>query len=352
MTAKRLPGKSRIYRFFSVWLLLFSCLAGFHVCADDLARAAELEASGDRDTARDLYIRWLTDDENRADPGYGRTLLHLLRSGGTPETLFGLLERFLPYVENPQDKLEAVRFGAYLADLTGRFDLSQRYFYQLMIADPRTDWIREYFSLLEKGSPEPSDPLNFTSDLVDEEHAKNRMILYLISLYVNKASEETVIHWIERAETAFPFLRNYPDWYYAVWLICRNSALMDIQNRYKGDLIRNFPDSPEAGILEREVEILLPPVFLVQRDPRLMQENADTVEKYEYIQMGSFGSLEHAEKFCEEIKRDTGLSPEVFQIEGLYKVILATSTPGKDQDALKKSGYDSFTVALPPGHSR
>ena len=340
--------KLRINKRFFLSSIVFLCFLSPYLRADDLDRAAALEAAGDKEAAGDLYEKWLEQRENRSDPGYGRTLLHLLRSGGSPGALLNLLEKYLPHVNNPYDRMEAVRFGAYLADLSGRMELAKEYFSLLREEDPQYDWINSYIALQENQKISLADPLVSTGSLVDEEHAKNRMILYLIFL---SRMDKPFKNWIIKGERVFPFLTSYPDWTYQVWSVCTDKALHKTAGEYKNRLLRDFPESPEAGMVKSKVVPYGNPVLLLPVDLDEAGQTAAETPTEEYLQIGSFGDQDNAESFKIELERSTGLSVVVVPIDGMFKVLCPTFSAAEEIRILKQKGYDSFKVP-PPAHSR
>ena len=349
MRKKTVLRNLRINRvcFYSVFFLLifFSpCLRG-----NDLDRAAELEASGDLESAADLYENWLNRSSNRTDPDYGRTLLHLLRSGGAPDLQLTLLEKFLPYVNNAYDKNEVLKFGAYLAELTGNLDLAEKYFSLLNREYPRYEWVISYLNLQEGKISRIEDPLMSSLMLESEDHISNRLILYLLSLSPETEQDNATGIWIQRAENAFPFLRNKPSWLYHVWSVSRMFQLDEMTREYEKLLLQEFEDSPETGIVESRISLYSNPyslaVYATVTDPN--GEDMKMSVETEFLQLGSFSDLSNAEGMKEELERNTSFSIRIVQQTGQYKVLLATESAESDQKLLKQKGYDSFKVGIP-----
>ncbi len=328
---------------------LFSFLSPV-LFGSDLDRAADLEASGDLESAADLYESWLNRRANRTDPDYGRTLLHLLRSGGSPGGQLALLEKYLPYVNNAYDREEVLKFGAYLAELSGNLELAEKYFILLQEKDPRYDWIPSYLNLQEDKIRSVDDPLMSSLLLDDEDHIASRLILYLLTLSLKPETGREAENWIRLAEQTYPFLVEHPSWLYQVWSVSGIFELDELTDKYRERLIRNFGESPESGIVEFRISpygnpLLLSAYSSIGESPG--EETPAAAATGEFLQLGSFSDLGNAESLKENVEGNTSFSLRIVFQDGLYKVLLPTASAESDRQNLKQRGFDSFRVNLP-----
>ena len=327
--------------------LLLSAVPVF-LTANDLSDAQNLENRGNTEEARSIYIRWLETGENRATPSFGRTLLHLLRMGGDRKELLELVDRHFPFVNNSEDRREILKYGAFLADLSGQFQRAGRYYSILENAgENQFDWVGDYYNISGNEVFDPADPLLFPASLETEEHAKNRAIVYLLSLSGNSSTNREFQDWLIRAEIKFPFLQNYPEWLYMVRLCCIDLNLPDKAETCEDRLLREYPDSPEAAVIRGEIHSLPAPLFfLTAEQPPAEEVILSTVQK-DFIQAGAFSSRKNAESLDFSIREKTGLTPYVLQTGSVFKVLLESSFPERDLDLLKRNGFDGFRIPQP-----
>ena len=330
-------------------LILSLLLIPFILPADDLNRASLLEKEGRSDEARALYLLWLKAEENRESPSYGRTLLHLLRMGGDSQELLEQLDNFLPGVGNPQDRNEILKFAGYLADLTGDSSRSAAYFSSLS-GDGRLDWIRDYNSMAEGSAIPPDDPLLISFQTADQNYIKNKALIYLLFLNSADKDKRTLINWQEQAEVRFPFLREYPEWYYISWY-CYSGIEEESKVRdYRAALLNRFPSSPEAALIRGRIRLMVNPSFFIFSEPRDTAA-ADPLpdDTISYLQAGAFGTFANAAALQKAISEKTGLSAEIRSEDSVFKVVVKTLRAEQDMALLKELGFDVFRI-LPADH--
>ncbi len=326
-----------------------------------MTEAALLEKNGDISGARSLYHQWLNEEANRNRSDYGRTLLHVLRLGGDRQGLFNILDSCLSGVRNIQDRIEILKFGAYLSNLSGMEERSTYYFSLLESLDESAaSWIGNYYSLINNSYTNLEDPLAGNSSYQRESDFKEAAVLYLIYLNITTAEDQDITDWQERMDARYPFLQNYPEWLFLNWYFSRERN-MEVQEDYFSSLLaERFPTAPETGLLKGDIQLFPSPVYLltdVHSDLSLPNEEpAESCQlpggigssgKLYYLQAGAFGQKANAEELKQEINKQSPLNAEVIQSGDIYKVLIRTYDPDKDSGVLRAGGFDVFRT-LPP----
>ena len=345
--------------------VLIGSLLTFFLCTvslygDNLTDAALLEKNGDISGARSLYLQWLSEEANRSRSDYGRTLLHVLRLGGERQSLFEVLDSFLPGVKNTQDKMEILKFGAYLSDLSGMEKKAAHYFSLLSSFNESVpSWKMDYYSLLNNSNTDLEDPLAGNSSYHREADFADTAILYLIHLNESAANMD-ILDWQVRMDIRYPFLRDYPEWLFLNWYFSRGRKMKAQEENFSSLLIERFPAAPETGVVKGNIQLFPSPSYLLTEanpvlsllntEPTEMDQPSGTVsssEKLYYLQAGAFGQEANAEELREEISRKAALNAEVIQSGNVYKVIVRTYEPDRDSEILRAGGFDFFRT-LPP----
>lgn len=334
-------------------LLLFyigcSCTLSF-LGADDLSTAVEYEKSGQISEARTLYLSWLKKELDNQHPSYGRTLLHVLRLGGDSDEILNVLDSYLPGVTNSHDRIEILKFAAYVADLSGKGEKAKEYFSKLQsIEKGEYDWILSYYDVLKGSEIPPEDPLTVFFHTNNEHYVKNKALVYFLYLNIVSADLGQVINWQEQMEGQFPFLKNYPEWLFFNWYFYSLGEKQDRADEYKSILIDNFSNSPETAIAEGRMSLLSNTAFLIgggnpSTEDLVPATPASPVQALFYLQAGAFGSRANAVSLQKDIKRQTGLSASIIKRGESFKVIIETPSPDKDQKQLTRAGFEVFRI--------
>lgn len=333
-------------------LLILYCLFSLSLLeADDLSTASGFEKNGQSSEARSLYISWLKKEANHTNPSYGRTLLHVLRMGGDSDEIFQLLDLCYSGVSNLHDRIEVLKFGAYVADLSGRSEKAEVYFSRLHeMENMQYDWILFYYDVIKGSDEAPEDPLAVAFHTNSELFVKNKALVYFIYLSNNNEDLRSVINWQEQAEGLFPFLKKYPEWLFLNWYFYSRGGDMVRAGDYKTILQNNYPKSPETAIAVGRIRLLSNPAFLIgQGDSETLDTAVPAVDFQVlfYLQAGAFSSRANAVSLQQDIKSKTGFSSSLHKRGEIYKVVIETNDPVRDQKLLGRNGFEVFRIPQP-----
>jgi len=267
--------------------------------------------------------------------------------GGDIDDILNVLDSYLPAVTNSHDRIEILKFAGYVADLSGKSEKAKEYFSSLHdMKNGEYDWILSYYGVLKGSEKIPEDPLTISFHTNNELYVKNKALVYFF--YLNIASDDLnqVINWQEQAEGRFPFLRNYPEWLFFNWYFYSHAEKQDRADEYKSILMHKFSKAPETAIAEGRMSLLSNPAFLIGGGALILEDPvpATPVQVRFYLQAGAFSSQANAVYLQQDIKRKTGLSASINKRGEVFKVIIETGNPGKDQRQLAGAGFEVFRI--------
>ncbi|MBF9015090.1 MULTISPECIES: SPOR domain-containing protein [unclassified Oceanispirochaeta] len=337
---KKQKNPKRVNRNFFKFLtfLLFLQLCTAAGASDLLDRAGSLEREGKSEEARVLYIQWLSKSGSSESDSFGRILIHTLRMPAPLKEDLNLIKKNLYRVNSVQDKKDIIRTALILCELSGNHELTQQYLSALS-------------ALYEDAGVSPGrdvtiSRLTMSSDIKYE---------YMAALEEN-AESPRLLMWIDRAHNQHPFLITEADWLFQLQKVLNKAGYSSQAEIFKKRILKDFPDSIEASLLNKQIFPLAGPeeLFSGAEDSEVIQDNIsaadpstdplpDSSSEYTLYQAGAFQKYENASRLKIELE-EAGLVSHVKKEDSAYKVIVESRNDDLTIKILNEKGIQAFRI--------
>jgi hypothetical protein len=336
---KKQQNPKRVNRNFFKFLafLLFLLICTTAGAADLLDRAASLEREGKSEDARLLYIQWLSKSGSSESVQFGRILIHALRIPAPLEEDLKLIKKHLHRVTSEPDKKDILKTALILSELSGNQELTQHYLSAL--------------SALESGGSTSSTAIS-RDDLTIARLTLSSDIKYeYMGALIDNAESPKLLMWIDRAHQQHPALITEADWLYQLYRVLNKEGYSSQAEIFKKRILKDFPSSVEASILNHQVSTLSGPEELFAG-----AENYDDIEvnplpvptvEYTLYQAGAFQGNDNAHKLKAELE-EAGLVALVRKDGAVYKVIVESRNDDLTLKILKEKGIQTFRIPQLP----
>lgn len=305
--------------------------------SDLLERASSLEREGKSEDARLLYIQWLSVSDSSESEQFGRILIHTLRMPAPLSEDLSLIKKHLYRVNSEPDKKDILKTAIILSELSGNQELTQYYLSE--------------FSELETGGSAGSSA-NSRADLTIA-----RLTLLSDSKYeymgalIENAESPKLLMWIDRVHQQNPSLITEVDWLYQLYKVLSKEGYSSQAEIFKTRILKDFPGSVEASILNHQVSILSGPEDLFEGaeshdDIEVNPLPVPTVE-LTYYQAGAFQNYDNALQLKTELE-ELGLVVLVRKDGAVLKVIVESSNDDFTTKVLNEKGIQSFKIPQLP----
>lgn len=265
-------------------------------------------------------LEWL--ETHREDDEFFKKLMTLVRSLEDPRQSIDILERFLPVIENTQRRYEALLYLAGLDESLGEL-ASAQVRYQSAASIRRSAWdyralLSSALLLIELGDYDLAElQLRRIGDRAEPKELQNdARIQYARLLAFREKTEEAgkMISLMLGEESLSP--RSL----YLMYTLALHVDMREEAAKAKQRLLRQFPSSPEAGIVsglvrrapsvEETFGLLHPKGENRELVRKETEETNEEAERVRAIQTGSFRDRENAEHLLREMNK-RGLEAQI-----------------------------------------
>lgn len=337
---KKQKNPKRVNRNFFKFLtfLLFLQLCTAAGASDLLDRAGSLEREGKSEDARVLYIQWLSKSDSSESDRFGRILIHTLRMPAPLEEDLNLIKSNLYRVNSVQDKKDIIRTALILCELSGKYDLTQQYLTALSALYEDTGISADGDVTIAR--------LTMSSDIKYE---------YMAALEEN-AESPRLLMWIDRAHNQHPSLITEADWLFQLQKVLNEAGYSSQAEIFKKRILKDFPDSIEASLLNKQISPLTGPeeLFSGAEESEVIEADLsagntstdplpDLSSEYTLFQAGAFQGSENASRLKTELE-EAGLVSHVNKDGSAYKVIVESRNDDFTLNVFKEMGIQAFRI--------
>ena len=332
-------------------LLLIVTILFFAIapCFADIDEARITYKKGNTTEALIIYENWLLNNQKTSN--FSSVLFEISELRGNVNEISEILEKQIDFVQDRDERKTLYIKLAQLFELFGDLENAQVYYqkaallsleridYDLLLSSAGILLLEGEFLLAESQLEE------IIINCSDKNISVKAKILFTVLQILDSSGADINYE-------GFPFEK--PESIYLMYLIAKANSETVIVDSLSEKLVKDFPNSPEAGLMRKELSELpdlLTSLGLLneQVSETISISDTDTILNY-MIQTGSFRDPENAYYLSIDLA-DKGFDPKVEEqiINDIkyFKVIIYFSTQEDMHNALKllkESGFQGFPV--------